>query len=158
MKARDRQTGLFKKVFVKALDSLPVGSEIDFDGPASDIPVGWEQVDNPDSYSAEEVKTNKVWFGKPVYRKVITITVNAGTTGQVDLTSLNYSKIWINHDTSHCEYSGETSSSGVNWYNKGTSDDYGLVYIGANRTMNIKNATVNNRNYYITLEYTKATD
>ena len=44
MKARDRQTGLFKKVFVKALDSLPVGSEIDFDGTSADIPVGWEQV------------------------------------------------------------------------------------------------------------------
>lgn len=48
MKAIDSVTGQFKEVYVKALDSLPVGSEIDFDGDTSDIPAGWEQVgDNP---------------------------------------------------------------------------------------------------------------
>lgn len=45
MKARNPSTGNLEEVYVKALDSLPVGSEIDFTGSASDIPVGWEQVD-----------------------------------------------------------------------------------------------------------------
>ena len=44
MKAKNPNTGNFEEVYVKALDSLPVGSEIDFTGSASDIPVGWEQV------------------------------------------------------------------------------------------------------------------
>ena len=44
MKARDSQTETLKDVYVKALDSLPVGSEIDFDGDTSNIPAGWEQV------------------------------------------------------------------------------------------------------------------
>ncbi len=46
MKAKDKTTGTFKEVYVKALDSMPVGTEVDFDGPASDIPVGWEQVND----------------------------------------------------------------------------------------------------------------
>lgn len=50
-------------------ETLPVGTEVDFDGSASDIPIGWEQVTNPDSYSTSEVKTNKTWIdGKPIYR------------------------------------------------------------------------------------------
>lgn len=44
MKAKDKTTGQFKKVYVKALDGMPVGSEIDYSGNISDIPTGWEQV------------------------------------------------------------------------------------------------------------------
>ena len=44
MRAKDKTTGQFKKVYVKALDSMPVGSELDFDGNSADIPVGWEEV------------------------------------------------------------------------------------------------------------------
>lgn len=43
MKVKNPSTGNFEEVYVKALDSLPVGSEIDFTGNASDIPAGWEQ-------------------------------------------------------------------------------------------------------------------
>ena len=43
MKVKNPNTGNFEEVYVKALDSLPVGSEIDFTGSASDIPAGWEQ-------------------------------------------------------------------------------------------------------------------
>lgn len=44
MKALDTVSGTFKKVYVKALDSLPVGTEVDFNGQAGDIPAGWEAV------------------------------------------------------------------------------------------------------------------
>lgn len=43
MKYKDSQ-GNFKEIYVKALDSMPVGSEIDFNGTSADIPAGWEQV------------------------------------------------------------------------------------------------------------------
>ena len=63
-------------------ETLPVGTELDFDGVSQDIPTGWEEVNNPDSYSTSEVKTNKVWIdGKPIYRKVIVLesgTIHAG--------------------------------------------------------------------------------
>ena len=50
-------------------ETLPVGTVIDYEG--NTIPVGWEEIDNPDSYSTSEVKTNKVFMGKPIYRKVV---------------------------------------------------------------------------------------
>lgn len=44
MKALNPSTGNLEKVYVKALDSMPVGAEIDFDGQTIDIPVGWEEI------------------------------------------------------------------------------------------------------------------
>ena len=39
-----KYNGQWVDVNIKALDSLPIGSEIDFTGSVSDIPTGWEQV------------------------------------------------------------------------------------------------------------------
>ena len=66
MKYKDN--GQWKEIYIKALDSMPVGTEVDFDGQASDIPVGWEQVDDPSVYSNTE-RVVGTWFGKPLYRK-----------------------------------------------------------------------------------------
>lgn len=44
MKALNKQTGQLEKVYVKALDSMPVGTIVDFNGQASDIPSGWDVV------------------------------------------------------------------------------------------------------------------
>ena len=44
MGVRVKDEGQFKEIYVKALDSLPVGAEIDFDGDSADIPDGWEVV------------------------------------------------------------------------------------------------------------------
>lgn len=69
MKARNPSTGNLETVYVKALDSMPVGTEVDFDGTSADIPTGWEQVA---SYSTNEIKTGDTWIdGRPIYRKVI---------------------------------------------------------------------------------------
>lgn len=53
-------------------ETLPVGSEIDFEG--STIPTGWEEVTNPETYSTDEVKTDKIYVDEndvshEVYRK-----------------------------------------------------------------------------------------
>ena len=50
MKVKNPSTGNFEEVYIKALDSLPVGTEVDFAGSASDIPVGWEQTNNDELY------------------------------------------------------------------------------------------------------------
>lgn len=41
MKALNPSTGNLEEVYVKALDSLPVGTIVDYDGQTSDIPTGW---------------------------------------------------------------------------------------------------------------------
>ena len=81
-------------------ETLPVGSEIDFDGTSADIPTGWEETTDPESYSTDEVKTNKTWInGKPIYRKVVEFgnfpsggskTVATGITDLARIISLEY--------------------------------------------------------------------
>ena len=46
MKYKDPITGELKDIYVKASDTLPVGSVVDYDG--EDIPAGWEQVEEDD--------------------------------------------------------------------------------------------------------------
>lgn len=87
MKARNPNTEQLEKVYVKALDSLPVGSQIEFSG--TDIPTGWEQVND---YSTTEMKTGKKWIdGKDIYRRVF--TGNAGSTDTSFGTISNFDKI-----------------------------------------------------------------
>lgn len=50
-------------------ETLPVGSEIDFDG--VNVPTGWEQVDDVPVYSTTETICGTWIDGKPIYRKVI---------------------------------------------------------------------------------------
>lgn len=70
MKARNPQTGNLETVYVKALDSMPVGTQVEYTG--ATIPTGWEEVND---YSTDEIDTGKKWInGKPIYRKVIEIT------------------------------------------------------------------------------------
>ncbi len=45
MKARNPSTGTLDTVYVKALDGMPVGTEVEFDGTSANIPTGWEQAD-----------------------------------------------------------------------------------------------------------------
>lgn len=52
-RVKDPSTGQFKEMYVKALDSLPVGAEIDFDGDSADIPDGWEEVSGKSLVSYE---------------------------------------------------------------------------------------------------------
>ena len=74
-------------------DTLPIGSEVDFDGET--VPVGWQEIDNPDAYSTSEIKTNKVWTnGKPIYRKVIQFTTATTETDlTIDVSSLNIDRL-----------------------------------------------------------------
>ncbi len=160
MLARDRQTNQFKKVYVKALDSLPVGSEIDFDGQASDIPVGWEETTNPDSYSTDEVKTNKTWFGKPVYRKCFSgTTAVAGATGTLSMTTLTITAI-----DKITFFGGNINNNGILFYVPAPpfESSYGnVVRLIKNGTNTIRldcSSNLSEKNYEIAVEYTKTTD
>lgn len=69
IKYKDPTTGQFKDISVKVADSLPIGTEVDYDGET--VPTGWEQVDNPNDYSTTETRIGTWIDGKPLYRKVI---------------------------------------------------------------------------------------
>ena len=47
-------------------DTIPVGSEFDYDG--TTVPEGFEQVSDPTSYSSDEIVIG-TWFRKKLYRK-----------------------------------------------------------------------------------------
>lgn len=86
MKARNPSTGTLETVYVKALDSMPVGTIVDYDGDT--IPTGWEEVND---YSTTEIDTGKKWIdGKPIYRKCFefvntsTSSVKIGTIANID--------------------------------------------------------------------------
>lgn len=77
-------------------DSLPIGSEVDFEGNASDIPTGWEIIENPDAYPLfEEVKTNKTWIdGKSVYRTVLSIgSMSANVEATRNISTISFDTI-----------------------------------------------------------------
>lgn len=67
-------------------ESLPVGTEVDFDGQASDIPTGWEEVDDPDSYSTTEKRIGTWVDGKPIYRKVFIINKADTSNSNINIT------------------------------------------------------------------------
>lgn len=69
MKYRDPDTGELKDIYVKASDTLPIGAEVDYNG--TEVPSGWEEVDNPNDYSIDEKVVGKWIDNKPIYRKVI---------------------------------------------------------------------------------------
>ena len=115
-----------------------------------------------DIYSTTEQLTNKVWTnGKPMYRIVITRTVNANAEDRVSLATLgitNEDFVIIDQGASTAHYSTTTGGSyaGIVYYI--ASNNYANVYIDAEKRLVIQNQNSNQRTYTITFEYTKTTD
>ena len=148
MKALNPSTGNLEEVYVKALDSMPVGAEIDFTGADSDIPLGWEKVND---YSTSEVNTGKTWIdSKPIYRKVIT-----GTTSS----SGNSTEISLNFETIVSLTGGLISNNVFNpcgaYF---ASDNYVNCYAYNNLVAINNSSNYKSKNYYLIVEYTKTTD
>lgn len=57
MKFRDPETGEFKELYTKAADTLPVGTEVDFDG--TEVPTGWEEIYDENEKAFAQMHTNK---------------------------------------------------------------------------------------------------
>ena len=138
-------------------ESLPVGTEVDFDGTASNIPVGWEQVeDEGEVYSTNEVRVGTWIDGKPLYRKVIVYDGAAIPSGNKliphNISNIDYRTIKdfvfaLSNGAYYCNTAGsyayafpfEISSSDIQ------------IYIGTDWANVFPKA-------YFTLEYTKTTD
>ena len=153
MKARNPQTGNLETVYVKALDSMPVGTQIEYTGDT--IPTGWEEVND---YSTTEIDTGKKWIdGKPIYRKVLSIgSVSAGTTKDISVSSLNISELFFNTSNSYIK-SGSIFLTIPRVHN---SDATAQVEVrSTTTTLSIRcGAGITIDSGYITIEYTKTTD
>lgn len=156
MKYKDEQ-GNWVSIALPSLDSMPVGTEVDFDGTSADIPVGWEEVND---YSTSEVNTGKTWIdGKPIYRRVFDtatpVNENAGTVATMNFVVDNMIKLE--------GFIYLTSYKNIVPIQYLASENYSYIYIQYNSSttnivMAVKNAEYYNKRILIVAEYTKTTD
>ena len=86
--------GTYKDIYVKAFDTLPVGTEVDYDG--STVPSGWTEVADPNTYSTNEVRVGTWIDNKPLYKKTIVIqNVVIGTATTYNHNIQNVDTIFI---------------------------------------------------------------
>lgn len=70
MRYQDPETGEMKEISVKAADTLPIGTIVDYDG--DEVPPGWEEVEETDIITDKDgVKVGIKIDGKDLYAKRI---------------------------------------------------------------------------------------
>lgn len=135
-------------------EALPVGSQIGFDGDVSDIPTGWQQVDNPNEYSETEIVIG-TYEGKPHYRKIIKVNnPPKDTDNSLSFSSLSIEKIT---DIGGMAYNGTSQSFPVNFFASGSAYIYAHVDYDNSR-LKYRNSNWNLSKIEFILEYTKTTD
>lgn len=153
MKYKDPNTGQLKELSLKAADTLPIGTIVDYDG--ENVPEGWEKY-GTDDYSTEETFTGKHWIdGKPIYRKVINSTCPTKSATWVTISSnLNADEI--------LSYTGyiEFSTSEHKLLALGTAQ---FTYFQLNKTSHEFQIATNDIGFFgkpikVIIEYTKTTD
>lgn len=136
-------------------ETLPVGSEIEFQGETTDIPEGWEySEDDYNVYSTDE-KVVGTWIdGKPIYRK--TYTGTAVSSGRVILDTIASLDTLVS-------YKGWTESS-YNWIwgvpCSASTYENNIRFTKDDNTLQLsfgQNYSSSN-NFAVTVEYTKTTD
>lgn len=147
MKYKDPTTGQFKDISVKVADSLPIGTEVDYDGET--VPTGWEQVDNPNDYSTTETRIGTWIDGKPLYRKVIKVAVSS-TTQSI---SLNFSI-----DKLKSLNGGLDNGNQIIPFGYKDDSNYCSAFIQKNNNSLYCMSSWSSGTFYIILEYTKTTD
>lgn len=164
MKYKDPTTGQFKDISVKVADSLPIGTEVDYDGET--VPTGWEQVDNPNDYSTTETRIGTWIDGKPLYRKVLTfenkiITSNNNSSECVhNVSNLDFGIV----REAYYDFNGEnvwcTASNvittGTTSYNVGYKVGSSSIYLKSIPDLSFDAS--NTRKWLFIIEYTKTTD
>lgn len=153
MKINDN--GTIKDLVVKASDTLPIGTIVEYDGDT--IPSGYEEVID---YSTEEVKTGSRWIdGKPIYRKVIHYSKPANeTTSSIPFAEYPTIETIINISgmskiSSSWRMFPNLYSEDVSTYNQSIYDINETILVCYSTWYAQRAAEI-----YITLEYTKTTD
>lgn len=134
----------FTDVVVKVGDTLPIGTEVDYDGQTA--PAGWQEIDDPNVYSTTEKRIGTWIDGKPLYRKVV--------QGSLTLSP----QTWV--DTDIVDSTIDLLINAKSFY---AGSNTAVLEINANRTSDGKIqvlSTLSTTTYptAILLEYTKTTD
>lgn len=151
LKYKDPTTGDWIELSNAVGDTLPIGTIVEYDG--TTVPTNWEKVND---YSTEEVKTGETWIdGKPIYRKVISLTASTSTKS-LSISSIisNVDSIWINCGKSFYKIAAGGSGIISDWEVSGARFraviDIGTLYYACSGS--------GYSQAEITLEYTKTTD
>ena len=134
----------FTDLVVKVGDTLPIGTEVDYDGQTA--PAGWQEVDDPNVYSTTETKVGTWIDGKPLYRKVIETNVS-GTTQMV-----------IPHGISNLAWMIRCDITMLNQYNYFMADGKDINDVSVDSGNIYFTSAWPTGNAKIILEYTKTTD
>lgn len=117
MGVRVKDDGQFKEIYVKALDSMPVGTIVEYIGQASDIPTGWE------TYGTNQIKKTSET------RPLASHTVNAYSESESNAYSCDYSNkafggkiLWTNPNPANSFSAQDISLSSSNF------DEVEIVY------------------------------
>lgn len=158
MKYKDPQTGNLRPYGTKVEDTLPVGTEVDYDG--NDVPEGWEEVDNPNNYSTEETKIG-TYLGKPLYRKVIETTAPSTVDTNANIYTFTENIENVVNIYGYLYYQSASYKGSINCYI--TAQDYIATWILVDTSGIPTNIRCRQHNRIsapmkITLEYTKTTD
>ena len=147
----------WKDLTVKAGDTLPIGTIVEYDG--NTVPSGYEEVN---SYSTDEVKTGDTWIdGKPIYRKVVTKTLNGNADQTVDLgiatvlRNLVKFEGYIYKSVQGYRPLNSTYFSSLNYAVQTFINDNKILQIQAGSSAR---DILNGATLYLIIEYTKTTD
>ena len=158
MKYRDPVTGEFKEISVKASDTLPIGTIVDYDGDT--VPDGWETVDDTGTYKKiKKIATSIGVLGKVLNSKsasqidtyscdYINNVIPTMETGTVKLTGASNNWSWT-HITYTKEY--DKAPYVFTQINDNTSTQISTVVI--NRTTTGCDVGIYNHNYTRTINY-----
>lgn len=155
MKYRDPNTGQLKELSLKAADTLPIGTIVDYDG--EEVPEGWEEY-GTDDYSTEEIFTGKHWIdGKPIYRKVVEHIVGQSWKDVEGISNIEH----CFGVTGYFELNQDEEFI-IPFTAAGGSSTIGLWFSVSKITHKLRQAT-NSEGYYnkkiiLIVEYTKTTD
>ena len=130
------------------------------DATKQDVINNLDIINNNLKFSSNEIRIGE-YLNKPLYRKVIEVTVNANasvTTKLSDLGITGQDIVLIDLGKSIAKY-GTAPNFGwspVSYYI--TNSDSSVIYINTVGSLVIKNNTVTSRDYKVVLEYTKIAD
>lgn len=154
MKYRD-ENGVFQDLYLPPTgDTLPIGSEVDYEGET--VPYGWEQITDPNNYSTDEVNTGKIWTdGKPIYRKVFNGNLSNDSNTQTVTHSISNigtvtSIFGTIYDGSSGQYWSALCYSSTDWCN--------VRFDNTNMYLNHGGSNLNGKVYKVIVEYTKSTN
>jgi hypothetical protein len=140
----------FTDLVVKVGDTLPIGSEIDYDGQT--VPAGWQEVDDPSVYSTTETRVGTWIDGKPLYRKTIYSTAKTGSLGLSNVDFLRWKNFnaFVNNEYLFPDARSISSTDKIDFFVNKTQKSFTLSL----------GSTWDSKFTYLVfdIEYTKTTD